>query len=155
MADTKLTPRTRRVNLTPLLFMHEAGDLLECHRRAAMGPQAPLSYFLVSRAIELALKAHHTRLRARDAVRKEFNHNLQKLYDALPADERCLDLAEYAALCKASTIYAAPSDGGYKGFEYLTVRDAVTGLKEFPDLQALESVANKLFVPQAEFVRIT
>jgi len=47
---------------------------------------------------------------------------------------------EYQELARASDIYDIPN----KGFEYVSVFDAVTGLKNFPDLAVLERIASKL-----------
>jgi hypothetical protein len=73
-------------------------------------------------------------------VKEEFGHDLKDACDRLPsAAHRTLDATEYALLDHANKIY---SD---KGFEYTDVHNAVTALSEFPDLDALRGIANKVF----------
>ena len=73
-------------------------------------------------------------------MKREYGHNLKKAYDNLQRQEQVLNPAEYRVLAKASTIYDLPN----KGFEYVSVRNAVTGLSDFPDLQVLRLIASKL-----------
>lgn len=97
---------------------------------------SPVPYFLICRAIELELKAKHLESKSRSDVKNDYGHNLKRSYDELP--DRKLNRQEYVVLSHASDIYKD------KGFEYATVIDAVTGLKDFPDLAVLEQIATKL-----------
>jgi len=95
---------------------------------------------LLCRAIELELKAKHLESKTRAQVKNQYAHNLTKSYDDLLPDEKTLDSSEYAVLVHASKNYDVPN----KGFEYVAVWDAVTGLKDFPDIEVLKHIAAKL-----------
>jgi hypothetical protein len=134
-------------NVSPLLFYTYARQYLDCE--TAFKPTAPRSspvpYFLLCRAIELAVKAIHlqTMRRVKTAgvkgVKEEFSHRIKDAYDRLPEVHRTLDATEYAGLERANEIYRD------KGFEYTDVYHAVTALSGFPDLDALRDMANKVF----------
>jgi hypothetical protein len=94
---------------------------------------------LLRRAIELELKAKHLESKSRVEVRKQYGHNLTKSYDERSSSDKTLDASEYTVLADASKIYDVN-----KGFEYVTVGDAVTGLKNFPDMVVLKRIAAKL-----------
>jgi len=132
---------TGHYNLSPDLFRTYAVQYLQCHR--AFKPDAkysPVPYFLICRSIELSLKAKHLEVKSRKDVKDKYGHNLAKLYDELPPEQKKLEAPEYDALLAASTIYDVPN----KGFEYVSVYDAVTGLKSFPDVAVLEQIAERL-----------
>ena len=103
-------------------------------------PTTAVPYFLLCRAIELELKAKHLESKSRAEVKKQYGHNLKKSYDELPSTDKTLDSVEYTVLLHASKIYDVPN----KGFEYVTVGDAATGLKGFPDITVLKNIAAKL-----------
>jgi hypothetical protein len=128
------------INLSPTLFHKYAREYLQCERSFKTDETySPVLYFLVCRAIELELKAKHLESKSRTEVKNQYGHNLKKSYDELPAAARTLDPAEYAELVRASEIYDIPN----KGFEYVSVGDAATALKNFPDLEILERIATK------------
>jgi hypothetical protein len=104
------------------------------------GKFSPVPYFLVCRAIELELKAKHLESKSRAQVKTQYGHNLRKSYDDLADVEQVLDSVEYRELERASAIYNIPK----KGFEYVSVYDAVTGHQNFPDLSVLDRIARKL-----------
>jgi hypothetical protein len=95
---------------------------------------------LLCRAIELELKAKHLESKSRAEVKKQYGHNLTKSYDELSPTDKTLDESEYSVLVHASKIYDVPN----KGFEYVTVKDAVTSHKTFPDIAVLKRIAAKL-----------
>lgn len=129
-------------NISPTLFHRYAREYLECERTFKPSRKfSPVPYFLICRAIELELKAKHLESRSRKEVKDEFAHDLKKSYDALPAAGKVLDENEYAMLEQASEIYRK------KGFEYVSVVDAATGLKDFPELAVLEAIAAKVVGP--------
>lgn len=76
-------------------------------------------------------------------MKKQFGHNLKKSYNSLPSSAKILDASEYAELVRANEIYDVPN----KGFEYVSVGDAVTALKNFPNLAVLEAIAAKVVGP--------
>jgi hypothetical protein len=88
----------------------------------------------------LELKAKHLESKSRDEVRKQYGHDLRKSYDDLTVEQRILSKTEYQELVRASVIYDIPN----KGFEYVSVYDAVTALENFPDLAVLEQIASSL-----------
>jgi hypothetical protein len=144
MTSYVLTAETGHINLSPTLFHKYARDYLDCERTfRAASAYSPVPYFLVCRAIELELKARHLESKSRAEVKKEFGHDLKKSYDALPTTEKVLNSGEYAELVRASEIYDVPN----KGFEYVSVGDAVTGLSNFPSLTVLEAIAAKVIGP--------
>ncbi len=140
MANIVITAETGHFNLSPILFHNYALQYLECCHSFDAETNSPVPYFLVCRAIELELKAKHLESKLRPEVKQKYGHNLKKSYDELPNAEKVLDPVEYKELARASEIYDIPN----KGFEYVSVFDAVTGLKNFPDLAVLERIANKL-----------
>ena len=141
MPNHNIEAGTAHVNLSPTLFHQYARQYLQCKRSFKTDARySPVPYFLVCRAIELELKAKHLESKTRAEVKKQYGHNLKKSYDDLPATEKNLDAAEYLELAHASDIYDIPN----KGFEYVSVGDAVTALKNFPDLAVLERIASKL-----------
>jgi hypothetical protein len=72
-------------------------------------------------------------------VKEKFSHDLQKLYEALPADQRVLTGTELEVLRTASQVY-----NDDKAFDYIRPEDALTAYKRFPDQVELDAVAKKL-----------
>ncbi|MFH1200345.1 MAG: hypothetical protein V1708_04720 [Candidatus Micrarchaeota archaeon] len=140
MGNHVIKAETGHVNLSPVLFHNYARQYLECRRSFKDEINSPVPYFLICRAIELELKAKHLESKLRQEVKRKYGHNLKKSYDELSDSERTLEASEYIELVRASEIYDIPN----KGFEYVSVFDAVTGLKNFPNLAVLERVAEKL-----------
>jgi hypothetical protein len=132
------------VNLSPDLFRRHASQYLECHRAyKPVAGYSPVPYFLLCRAIELALKAHHLETKSRSDVKKIYSHSLIKLYGDLPAKHKTLSSEEEALLSAASAKYDVPS----KGFEYVSLADVLTAQSAFPNLGALEALAVRLVEP--------
>lgn len=61
-----------------------------------------------------------------------------KAYNALGSSERILDSQETQILRDANNVYKQ------KHFEYFDPEDALLGYSRYPDLDALDSVAQKL-----------
>ena len=99
---------------------------------------SPVPYFLCCRAIELELKAKHLTEKRQNQVKAEYGHDLIKSYDSLGKEYKILDQSEYEVLKNANDVYAT------KGFEYINIKDALTGYSRFPDIDALELVTEKL-----------
>ncbi len=136
----RITPPTGHEKISPTMFHSYAKQFYQCKKGfEVLEAFSPVPYFLLCRAIELELKARHLETRSRDAVKKDYGHNIKKAYDELDASKRVLDKDEYSVLEKASTIYDRP-----KGFEYCSVRDAGTGGRDFPDIDVLDRIAHKL-----------
>jgi hypothetical protein len=70
---------------------------------------------------------------------EKVGHNLKKLYEKLPAEQKILAGGELATLCTASTIY-----NDRKAFDYIRLEDAATAYRRFPDLASLDAIAKKL-----------
>jgi hypothetical protein len=140
MNNVTIEPQTGHVNLSPLMFHEYAIQYLLCMRSFTVNiSYSPVPYFLLCRAIELELKANQLESKSRMQVQTLYGHNLQKLYEDLPHIQKILDKEECKVLVHASNIYNKP-----KGFEYVSVYDAVTGMKNFPELDVLEQIARKL-----------
>jgi hypothetical protein len=139
LANQVISVGTAQSNLSPTLFHEDAPQYLGCER-AYQPVRWGVPYFLVCRAIELELKTKHLESKSRAEVKKQFGHNLEKSYDALPQSEQSLDASEYSELLHASGVYDVPNNG----FEYVSIGDAMTQLKHFPSLSVLEQIATKL-----------
>ena len=114
---------------------------MDCyHAYRPMSGYSPVPYFLLCRAMELALKAHHLENKSRMTVKKDYSHNLSKLYSDLPSDLKFLDADQEKLLRVASDKYDVPN----KGFEYVSTEDVLTGHASFPNLEALAALANRL-----------
>ena len=125
-------------NLSPDLFRRHSRQYLECHRAyKPVAGYSPVPYFLLCRAIELALKAHHLQTKSRETVKRLYSHNLVKLYRDLPSTLQTLGPKERSILVAVSAKYDVPS----KGFEYVSPEDVLTSQKSFPNLAELEALA--------------
>ena len=124
-------------------YLISARHLIKCKEdfRSPDSYFSPIPYFLLCRAIELAIKSRHLRLKRREDVKDEFGHCIFEAYSALDKNDRPLTLSQVKVLRQASPIYAG------KGFEYLDPDDAMTGYKRFPRLAVLEEIAKKLVTP--------
>ena len=129
-------------NLAPDAFHRWAQHYYKC-RQDFESPQrfSPVPYFLLCRAIELELKARHLNVMTQEQVKKAFGHDLLRAYEKLPSTQQQLDSAEVLLLRQASEIYAG------KGFEYFDAENALTAYKSYPDLAALDRVAQRLLGP--------
>lgn len=138
--NVSIEVHTGHLNISPELFRMWAQQYLQARRSIVIDAQfTPVPYFLLCMAIELQLKSHHLETLTRDQVKGQYGHRLKRSYDQLPAPLQPLDAVEYQALVQADRIY-----NDEKGFEYVSVYDAVTALRDFPDLAALDQVAAKL-----------
>ena len=70
---------------------------------------------------------------------KKFGHDLEKAYDALPANQKVLTVIERGLLRKTNDVYIDD-----KGFDYVQVGDIATAYSRFPDLASLDALAKKL-----------
>jgi hypothetical protein len=140
VANLVLTPDTGNINFSPHLFHQYSCDYLRCEKTfQSEARYSPIPYFLLCRAMELEFKAQHLQSKTRDEVKKEYWHNLEKSYDELPNGNHILDPSEYEVLVHANRIYDKP-----KGFEYVSIDDAVGALRGFPSLAALRGIATKV-----------
>jgi hypothetical protein len=141
MATYELRAAGFHFNLSPDLFRRHARQYLECHRAyKPVAGYSPVPYFLLCRAIELALKAHHLETKTRSQVKSAYSHSIIKLYRDLPAPLRTLDAAAEKLLASASAKYDVPN----KGFEYVALEDVLFAQHSFPDLGDLELLAARL-----------
>jgi hypothetical protein len=137
--NVTISVATGHINLSPVAFHLWATHYYKCcHDFQCLDRFSPVPYFLLCRAIELELKSRHLETKGRNTVKNAFGHHLTKAYSALPPDERILSPDELEVLHPASDIYAS------KGFEYVEVKDSVTGYTRFPELSSLDSVTKKL-----------
>lgn len=82
-------------NISPDAFKRYASHYLKC-RNDFQSPDkfSPVPYFLLCRAIELALKARHLEHKTQKEVKKTFGHNLSEAYGALDPREKILNQSE-------------------------------------------------------------
>jgi hypothetical protein len=101
---------------------------------------SPVPLLLLSRALELEIKARHLVSMSQQAVKKRFGHNLVKAYNALPFEQRILSDEEEEALMKCSNSYDIPN----KFFDYWSPVAALRGFSMFPDEEELRLITEKL-----------
>jgi hypothetical protein len=134
-----LQPDSAFINLSPDVFRLWARHYYKCKQDfTSPDPVSPVPYFLLCRAIELAIKAKHLEVKNRQQVKVDFNHNIIKAYKALPPELRILTADELKILEVANKIYCG------KGFEYFDPGHLLRGYSTFPDLAALDAIALKL-----------
>lgn len=139
MGNVTITVPTGEVKISPHLSQITARNFLAALPDASsQGKFSPVPFFLCCRAIELSLKARHLEEKSAKDVKHLYRHNLQKLYDDLESSQQTLATSERDLLIAANGIYDT------KGFEYLSVYDAVTAYKRFPNLNELRALAIKL-----------
>jgi hypothetical protein len=136
--DYGLHAEPGHINFSPAGFRRVAQDLLRC--ADAFNPEgfSVVPYFLYSRAMELALKATHLEGASQQQVKMDFGHDLVASYDALPARAKLLSSDEGELLSRVNALYMR------KAFEYMQVGDAMRGFGEFPNLEALCSLAKRI-----------
>jgi len=131
---------TIHFNLSPVGFRRWARHFLAC-RDTFVSPDpgfSPVPYFLNCRAIELELKARHLETVGQKEVKDKYWHDLERSYTNLPQGQQTLTSDELDVLKTASAVYKG------KGFEYFGLDDVMTGYQRFPDLAALDAIAQKL-----------
>lgn len=99
---------------------------------------SPVPYFLLARAIELALKSIHLKSHDQLKIKMDYWHDLFKVFNELPNGVLSLNSSEVGLLSVVSDIYKS------KGFEYFEPEDALTGFSRYPDLQGLRCLAKKI-----------
>src|SRR3990172_4707889 len=127
------------VNLSPDGFHMWAQHYFKC-MSDFLSPHgfSPVPYFLVCRAIELQLKAYHLQINKQTYVKRQFGHNLIQLYSSLDSADKILSQPELDELTKANEVYSS------KGFEYFAPVDALRGCSNFPDLDVLVAICERL-----------
>ena len=139
MTDYILKAESGHINVSPIGFRFAAQDFFKCY--LDFRPQRQFSiipYFLCCRAIELALKAIHLEAKHQADVKKEYWHNLVKLYEGLQDKQPTLSHEELDLLKQANQIYSN------KDFEYFNVYDAGMAFGRYPELDALGRLARKI-----------
>jgi hypothetical protein len=126
------------VNLSPDAFHLWATHFYQCKQDFSIQGFSPVPFFLLCRAIELEIKSRYLKRQRQKKVRAKFSHDLLKAYNALDPSEKILDSNETQVLKAASDIYKR------KRFEYFDPEDALLGYSRYPDLNTLDSVAQKL-----------
>lgn len=125
-------------NLAPDAFAKWANHYLQCELDYSLDCFSPVRYFLLCRAIELAIKSIHLNRIGQPEVKATYGHNLLKAYQGLPNEYLTLTEEEQDFLSNASAIY----DG--KEFEYFSPEDSLTGYQRFPDIEALRAITRKI-----------
>ncbi|HXH23512.1 MAG TPA: hypothetical protein VNN10_15950 [Dehalococcoidia bacterium] len=129
------------VPLSPAAFHRWATQFLEAARVLPPTPDfSPVPLLLLSRAIELELKARHLITKNQNAVKKEFGHDLVKSYNALPREQQILRTEEMDVLTKCSKSYNVPN----KYFDFWSPAAALRGFSMFPNQAELLRITEKL-----------
>ena len=127
------------INLSPIGFRKWAADYFQAFK--ALPSEEGFSavpFFICCRSIELAMKARHLESKSHKDVKRLYSHDLVRSYEGLDAEQRSLSSGEAALLKAANEIYVQ------KAFEYFNVLDAVSGYTNYPDLNQLAALAEKL-----------
>ena len=124
-------------NLAPDAFAKWAHHYLQCEADYSCKSFSPVPYFLLCRAIELAIKSIHLNKMGQPEVKSSYGHDILKAYEALPGEFKVLVKGEQELLKVASEIYAG------KQFEYFEPQDVLTGFSRFPSLVHLRALARK------------
>ena len=139
MTHYKLKAETGHINFSPTGFRLAAIDYFKCFLDFEKpGRFSVVPYFLCCRAIELALKAMHLETKRQTEVKRQYLHNLVKMYDELSVNRKNFSLEEYTLLKQANETYKA------KQFEYVCVLHAMHGYSMFPNLDDLANLARKI-----------
>ncbi len=143
--DLHMVAEQTHLNVSPEGFHLWAGEFYKC-RQSFKGaePYSPVPYYLLCHAIELKFKAIHLEQVGQAVVKNLYGHNLKTSYAALPGGYKknlSLSAKQVLVLEQASDIYDCP----VKGFEYFNVGHATRGYSDFPDLDALDELANTIF----------
>jgi hypothetical protein len=125
-------------NLSPDAFIKWANHYLKCEEDYSLTGFSPVRYFLLCRAIELAIKSIHLNSIGQPEVKATYGHDIFKAYQKLPSEYQTLTKEEQDLLSNASVIY----DG--KEFEYFNPEDCLTGYQRFPKIEALRALAHKI-----------
>jgi hypothetical protein len=126
------------VNLSPDAFHLWATHFYQSKQDFSIQGFSPVPFFLLCRAIELEIKSRYLKQQRQKQVKAKFGHDLLKAYNALDPSEKILDSNGTQVLKAATDIYKR------KRFEYFDPEDALLGYSRYPDLNALDSVAQKL-----------
>jgi hypothetical protein len=123
------------INLSSPAFRVWAKHYFQCRHSFKCADFSPVPYFLLCRAIELQFKAFHLEGKRQIDVKRDYAHDLIKLYNDLPAADQRLTPEQLKLLEQANKIYIG------KGFEYINVGHAARGFSDFPDLTHLDALA--------------
>jgi hypothetical protein len=139
MTNQTVSIKAIKVNLSPEAFHRYAEHYYKCKQDFKPPHKfSPVPYFLLCRAIELALKSKHLKSKRQREVKGEYGHDLMLAYEALPKADKTLSDQELEVLQAANAIYKS------KGFEYFKPVDALRGYSTFPELEKLDAIANTL-----------
>ena len=160
MANQIINAPTINVNITPFAFQFWAKDFYGAYKAYHTNTArfSPARFYLLSRSLELALKALHLEAGATVKRLRQLGHDLEKACDAqmLAGYQIQITPDEQSELSKANAYYK------HKGFEYFLFRTpslgvpeersgpqlAATGYPNLPEESSLESLLQKLLEPK-------
>ncbi len=140
MTDYVIRAEAGHINFSRVSFRYAARDCLSCFEAYDPPEFSPVKYFLLCRAIELALKALHLDSMSVKDVRERFRHNIVSSYDGLDEKQQILTGEERQFLSDTNKLYEKDE----KAFEYVQPIHAARGYSDFPDLAKLYELAKKL-----------
>ena len=139
--NVSVTVAPAPVNLTPQVFHAWGRQYFTCFEKLGIPAEySPVPYFLLCRAIELAIKAMHLQVDPQKDVKNLFKHNLEKSYRALPPHFKTLNAVETQVLIAVGAMYRA------KEFEYFSMEQLSGDAATLPNLAVLECAARRLLV---------
>jgi hypothetical protein len=133
---------TGHFNVSLKGFRRWANEFYQCRKSFQHLDFSPVPYFLLCFAIELQFKAVHLENKGKKEVKK-YGHYLIESYEALPDAYRTLSSEQLELLKKADEIYSRTGVNA-KGFEYFNKGDALIAFSNFPNLQALDALAEAI-----------
>lgn len=133
-----------KFNITPFGFHKYASDYLDtADNWSSESKYSPVPYFLYCRSIELGLKAFLlAKGKNLEYVKYKIGHSLTKALEN--ARQNALDDIIETSDIEKVEIEIADKYYKDKGFEYFSVSNHVTGLKELPKLDILKEYSQKL-----------
>ena len=142
--DTRITPPTDHVNISPFGFHRYASEFAKYAREAhveAKGKFSPIPYYLYCHSLELVLKAFLLAkgVAKADLKKRSLGHDLSKILlkaKALGLEETVPLAAHWEPEIRKANAYYND-----KGFEYFSVVDAVRGYPDLPALDVLNEIA--------------
>jgi hypothetical protein len=146
-----VTPAPAEVFFGALAFQQYAAEYLAAADALPIKENySPVVYFLLCRAIELALKCflRAQRVPMSEIKSRKLGHDLNRLHDRAKQEKlsRVLVLTpEQEDILSAANAYY-----GVKDFEYLPLFKAMTGHKDVPSLDRLRALAKTIVSPMEQ-----
>lgn len=141
-----LAAKPGEIKVTPYAYCRYAKQLLRCYDLIAQDKDfSPIPYYFCCRAIELSFKSALLDKYSRIEIKRKHSHDLKAAYLEI-CDIFNLEPGEHAMLIHASKLYVS------KEFEYVEVTSMLKAFKDFPELDSLHRLAQKILTISAQRV---